>query len=379
MKNIVWGVVALLVLIGLVAWGKGGDGAAKETGPIKVGVIAPLTGDAAAYGEPLTNVVRMAVEEVNAAGGVDGRNIELVIEDGKCSGAPASSAAQKLVNVDGVKAIIGGFCSGESLAAVPIVEAGKVVLLSGGSSSPDLTGISPYFFRNYPSDSAQGKVLAQVAYNDKGWKNVAFLQEQTDYASGIYKAFDAEFRRLGGTTSNESFPSTATDLRAFITKAKATNPDALFISVQTPATVARLLTQLQQLNWKPALLVNDVVPGDPELLKNNAAILEGALSAEFGVDLENSKFQTMVNNYKAKYGSEPPYQSYAQTMYDAVYMLKDGLEEEGEDGEALAKWSRSIKNWDGASGKITILESGDRDSGHVPKVIKGGKAELYQK
>src|SRR3989344_5259538 len=188
MKNVIWALVVIVILTLLFTWG--GDKVPKETGPIKVGVIAPLTGDAAAYGEPLTNIVKMAVEEVNNAGGVDGRTIELVIEDGKCNGKDGGSATQKLVNVDGVKVILGGFCSSESLAAIPIAEAAKVLVLSAGSSSPDLTGASPYFFRNYPSDSAQGKVLAQIAYNDKGWKKVAFLQEQTDYAVGIYKAFE---------------------------------------------------------------------------------------------------------------------------------------------------------------------------------------------
>ncbi|MDP2641863.1 MAG: ABC transporter substrate-binding protein [bacterium] len=376
-KTVIWVVVLIVVVGGIVMFS--GKSAPTETGPIKIGVIAPMTGDAAAYGEPMANVLRMAVEEVNATGGVDGRLMELIVEDGKCSGASGTSAAQKLVNVDGVKAIIGGFCSGETIPAVPIVAAAKVVMVSGGASSPDLTGISPYFFRTNPSDSAQGKVLAQIAYNDKGWRKVAFLQEQTDYALGIYKAFNEEFVRLGGSTTNESFASNVTDVRGVITKAKATNPDALFISAQTPAVVSRVLTQVSQSNWKPALMVNDVVPGDPELLKNSSALLEGALTAEFGTNPQNPKFQTLVNNYKAKYGSEPPFQSYAQTMYDAVYLLKEGLAKAGEDGEKLAQWSRTIKNWDGASGKITILESGDRDSGHTMKVIRGGKVELYTK
>jgi branched-chain amino acid transport system substrate-binding protein len=377
MKTVVWIVVLILVVWGIAAIS--GKSEPAPSGPIKVGVISPLTGDAAAYGEPLTNVMKMAVEEINNAGGIDGRNIELVIEDGKCNGKDGGNAAQKLVNVDGVKVIIGGFCSGETIPAVPIVEAAKVVMVSGGASSPDLTGISPYFFRTNPSDSAQGKVLAQVAYNDKGWKKVAFLQEQTDYAAGIYKAFSEEFARLGGSVTNESFASNATDFRAVITKVRGTNSDALFIDAQTPAVVSRVLAQIEQQNWRPALIVNDVVAGDPEILKNSSAMLEGALTAEFGTDPQNPKFQALINGYKAKYGSEAPYQSYAQTMYDAVYLIRDGLIAVGEDGEKLAAWSRTITNWDGASGRITILPTGDRDSGHVAKVIRGGKAELYTK
>ena len=87
----------------------------------------------------------------------------------------------------------------------------------------------------------------------------------------------------------------------------------------------------------------------------------------------------MISAYKAKYGSEPPYQSYAQTEYDALFIVRDALLAVGNNGAKIANWSRKIKGWDGASGKITILSSGDRDGGHVPKIIKGGKVVLYSK
>ncbi|MBL8031327.1 MAG: ABC transporter substrate-binding protein, partial [Candidatus Doudnabacteria bacterium] len=190
-------VVVLVVIIGLVqankkdssqTTGSGGTTTKVESsGPIKVGVILPLTGDAAAYGEPMRNALTLAADDVNKNGGVGGKDIVLIYEDGKCSGKDAASAASKLVSIDKVQVIIGGFCSSESLAALPVVETAKVALFSGGSSSPDLTGKSRFFFRDYPSDASQGKVLAELAWK-RGLKKVAFIQEQLDYPWGLYKA-----------------------------------------------------------------------------------------------------------------------------------------------------------------------------------------------
>jgi branched-chain amino acid transport system substrate-binding protein len=308
------------------------------------------------------------------AGGVNGQSLEVVYEDGKCTGPDAASAAQKLINIDKVK-ILTAFCSGENLAVVPIAEQAGVLLASSGASSPDLTGRSRFYFRDYPSDATQGRVLAEYAAK-QGWKNVAVIQEQSDYALGNYKAFTENFERLGGRVVKEEFAPNSTDFRSTLGKLKTKNPDALFVDPQTPANGERILKQLVDLKWKPKLLVNDVVSGDPATVSNNKTILEGAAAAEFGIDLTNPKFQKMISSYKAKYGEEPPYQSYAQTEYDLVYILAEGIKTVGYDGAKLADWSRTIKDWPGASGLVTIGADGDRVGGHVLKIIKNGKVQL---
>jgi len=378
-KTVIWLVVLILIVGGLVVYGnKGGEKKEVVKEPIKIGVMVPLTGDAAVYGEPARNIYSIAVEEINADGGIDGRPIELVIEDSKCNGKDATSAAQKLINVDKVQVIIGGFCSGESIAATPVATEAKVALFSPGSSSPDLTGISPYFFRNYPSDASQGKILAEVAYG-KGWKTVGLLQEQTDYALGINKTFSATFEALGGKLVKEETTSSNTDFRSQLTKLKSAKADAIFIDTQTPALSERIFKQMQDLKWTPALIINDATAGDTKTIAAYATLLEGGITAEFGVDTANPKFQHLLSAYTAKYGgTELPYQSYGQTEYDAVYMLKDAIASVGYNGEKIAGWSRTVKDWEGASGNITIEASGDRAGGHAAKVIKGGKVELLK-
>lgn len=373
-KTVIWLVVLVLVVGGFILYGsKGGEPTVKE--PIKIGFIGPLTGDAAVYGEPMRNVADMAVSEINSAGGVDGRQLSVIFEDGKCNGKDAANAAQKLINVDKVKVIIGGFCLSESLAAVPIVKEAGVFLISGGSSSPDLTGIDPLFARTYPNDTTQGVVLAGDAAK-RGWKKVAVIQEQLDYPLGIFKAFSVEFEKKGGAVVKEEFSSSSTDFRSSLAKLKAANSDALFVIVQTAPAAERILKQMTELKWTIPLLVNDVVSGDTALLTNSAKVLEGTLAAEYGTDPINVKFQAMLAAYKTKYNVDMLYPQYGQTIYDAVYLIADAMRAVGENPEKIAAWVRSTVGWIGASGMVDIGDDGDRIGGHVLKIIKNGKAEV---
>lgn len=384
-KWIIGVVIAIVVIIGVVMANKNGDsktsintntGSTQSSGPVKVGVILPLTGDAAAYGEPMRNAMTLALEDVNKDGGINGNNIDLIYEDGKCTGKDAASAASKLINVDKVQVIIGGFCSSESLAALPVAETAKVALFSGGSSSPDLTGKSHFFFRNYPSDASQGKVLAELAMK-RGIKKVAFIQEQLDYPLGIYKAFSGRFQELQGTVIKEEFPSNATDFRSSLTKLRSQNPDALFIDTQTGAGAERILKQLADLQWKPQLFLTDATVADAKAMEGNKAQVEGAFAAEFSTNPTNPLHMHLAESYKTKYGTEMPYASYTQTLYDAVLMVRDAIKTVGNDGSKIADWSRTVKDWPGASGKVTIGPDGDRAGGHIAKIVRGGKTELY--
>ncbi len=395
-KNVLWIAVATVVAMFLVVYfvskqntQKQEEGVRSELNKlsqeaqtsknetITIGSILPLTGDGAAYGEPDREIMQMAIDEINAQGGVNGSKIEIIYEDSKCNGKDAANAIQKLISVDRVQVVVGAACSSEALAAFPIAEKNKVVLLSNAASSPDLTNASPYFFRDYPSDASQGKILAEVAL-EKEWKNIAFMQEKKDYPLGIYKAFSAEFEKGGGAIVREEFASDAVDFRTQLKKLQVAKPDALFISAQTPASGERVLKQLKELGWKPQLFISDAMSGDVELMKRNGEQLEGTLAAEFGVDEMNPKFQHLLDAYRARYGKEAPFQSYAQTEYDSVYLIADGLKAVGNNGEKLAGWSRTVKDWDGASGKVTIESSGDRAGGHVAKIVKNGKVELLK-
>jgi branched-chain amino acid transport system substrate-binding protein len=386
-KIIGWIIVAVVVIGAIYAYTKkdkgadqtGGDKVEVAGDTYKIGVILPLTGDAASYGEPARNVYEIATKEINDAGGVDGKKLELIIEDGKCSGKDATNAAQKLINTDKVQIILGGFCSSESLSAVTVAEAAKVALFSAASSSPDLTNKSAYFFRNYPSDASQGSVLAEVAFN-AGWKKVGVLQEQQDYALGVFKAFETKFKSLGGEVVKEEFPKEATDFRTQLTKLKGENVNALFVDTQTPPASQRVFKQMQDMQWKPQVIINDVTTSDQETLTAFKDLLEGAIGAEFSSDASNPKLQAINKAYNSKHGIDLPYKvSYGATEYDAIYMIKDALMQVGYDGTKLAQWGHKVSNWPGASGSVTIGSDGDRVGGHTAKLVRNAKTENYKK
>lgn len=376
-SKIIWWIVGIVVVVGIVWWGVSRNGSSSGN-TIKVGWIGTLTGSIAAYGEAGQNVTQIAVDEINASGGINGKKIEMIYEDGACDGTTAANAMQKLANIDRVQVAF-SFCSAESLAAVPIATQAKVLLISQGSSNPGLTNASPYFFRDYPSDNSQGKVLADAAYNLKHWRTVAVLQEQSDYPAGIAGAFTQEFQSLGGKVVSQQYQTDTTDFRTPLLKLKSQNPEALFIDSLGTADAPRILQQMNGLNWELPLLVDDSVADDAKTVAANAPALEGALTAQFAPDPNNAKFKHLLSAYKTKYGTDLPFQNYGQTEYDAVYLLADGIKAVGYNGTALAQWSRTITNWQGASGPITIDSGGDRVGGDTLEVIHDGATQPVQK
>lgn len=370
-------VVGIIVVVAVVAIGyfvSKGPSEPVSTEPIKIGFIGPLSGDAAIYGEPMRDVVRLAVDEINNAGGIKGRTVTVIYEDGKCNGKDATSAAQKLISVDKVKIIIGGVCSGETLGAAPVAEAAKVILFSPGSGSPDITNAGDYIFRNFPSDASSGKKMAELAI-DRNLKNIALLVETTDYAQAIKRVFTARFGELGGkVVADESFTSEATDMRTQITKIKSQNPNAVYLVPQTPARAEVTIKQLKELGLNVQILSNEIVNSEA-ILKNFGALVEGILYAEPAFDETSPLNKAYLDKHKAKYGTLgeglPPV--YLATTYDAVYVLKEMIEKYSEDTNKIKSGLYGIKNRQGAAGSLTIDQNGDPVFEYVVKTIKNGK------
>ncbi len=348
----------------------------SDDNSIKVGAILPLTGDGAAYGEPMQKVAQIALDEINAAGGVNGKKLEFIWEDGKCNGNDAADAANKLINVDKVQIIYGGFCSSETLAIAPIAEAAHVVVLSPASSSPDITNAGDYIFRNYPSDATQGKVLAQGAQK-QGFKKIGILAEQNDYTLGIQKVFQDQFQQLGGTVVVETYLPDDTDFRTSLLKLKSDSVDALMVDPQTPAKADLIFKQLQEMDWNVKLMGNDVVAGYQDLISKYSKLVEGMVVAEFTYDKTNPAFQKLVAQFKKETGKDLPYGTYASTCYDAVYIIKEALAKVGNNADALKGYLAAINGRKGLAGTLTFDENGDPKAGHSLEIVKNGKVVAY--
>src|SRR3989344_7864758 len=189
MKKIILAILTLFVLIlsacqvqQQVQQPTGGEvKPSQPQGTYKIGVMYPLTGDAAAYGIPIQKTTKYAADAINAKGGVNGRKLELVYEDSKCNPKDGNAAAQKLINIDKVKVIIGGVCSGETLGAAPLANDNKVVMISPSATSPDITlKGGDFVFRLAPSDAYAGVVASDYAYSSLKFKKAAIISESTD-------------------------------------------------------------------------------------------------------------------------------------------------------------------------------------------------------
>lgn len=367
-----------LVVAIVVIWGgfKMFGGGPQLEGPLKIGAVLPLTGNGAAYGTPIQKAANLAVEEINAAGGIDGNPIELIWEDGKCEGEPSTTAAQKLVNIDKVSFIVGGACSSEALAMANITSPAKVLLISPSATSPDLTTEGgDYFFRLSPSDALAGSIAADYAYNELGAKKVAIIHENTDYAQGLANVFSEGFTAHGGEVAvTESFNTTDVDFRTALLKVKEAEVDVLYLAPQTPAPGTQLARQASQLGLNVPLLTGEVMIGR-DVISENATALEGMIGfeAHFDSDGQGGEF---LAKYEESAGEEAPFPSFLANMYTSIYMIKEAVEAHGLDTEEIRSWLLDLEGYEHAAGKISFDENGDRASDYAVLQAKAGKADL---
>ena len=350
----------------------------QTQGSYKIGVMYPLTGDAAAYGIPIQKTTKYAADEINAKGGINGKKIELIYEDSKCSPKDGNAAAQKLINIDKVKVIIGGVCSGETLGAAPITEANKIILFSPSATSPDITKAGDYVFRDAPSDAYAGVVASNYAYDDLKARKAAVISESTDYAQGLRKVFKENFVKLGAEiVADETYNPEDTDFRTQVTKAKAASPDVVYIVPQAPAKGLLLIKQLKEAGVETQLLTAEVLIGR-NILKDNAVDMEGLIGIEQKVDDKAPKTAALLAKYKQQTGEEAPFPGYMAGAYDIVYLLADAISKNGYDSDKIRDYLYQLKDYDGAVGKLTLDQNGDAVLEYTIEQVKNGKLAVLK-
>lgn len=351
----VWIIIAIIVIGG--GWwllsNKTDNSASTE--PIKIGFIGPLTGDAAVYGEPVQNGVKLAVNEINKAGGINGRQIEMIYEDGKCSGKDSASAAQKLVNVDGVKYIVGGVCSAEAFGFEPVTSKAKVFAIMPGASAPKLSGISPYLMRNNPNDDITGVVVADYIKNV--YKTAAIISEKTDYAQGIKAVFLAQAQKNGLSVVNtEDYNTSTSDFRSLLLSVKKANPEIIWINAQTSANLIRIAQQARQLGIMSQFLT---APFNDQSVIDAGTPTNGLIIATPPGLASGGKGADFVSSYKSAYGAEPQYPFYAGAAYDDVYLISQAISSVGDDSTKVQQYLHSIKSYTGTIGTYSFDQNGD--------------------
>jgi len=350
----------------------------KDTPPatgdeIVLGSYMCNTGSIATFGQSSTKAMQMAVEEINAQGGVLGKQVKLIVEDDQSKPEEAANAAQKLIQQDNVLCVVGEVASSNSLAAAPICQDAKTPMVTPSSTNPAVTQTGDYIFRVCFTDDFQGVVMSKYALEElKAKTAVIFSDVASDYSKGLSKVFRESFTQGGGQIlGEESYNQTDRDFRAQLTKFKALNPDVVYVPGYY-GEVALVLSQARQLGLKAAFLGGDGFDS-PKLVEIAGEAAEGALfSNHYSKDDPNPVVQTFVRNFEAKYGEAPD--ALAACAYDAIRIVAQAIEAAGSpDRAALREALAQVKDFDGVTGKITIDENRNAQKSATILTIKDGK------
>lgn len=328
-----------LMAIGLLA----GCGVRKQNAnEIRIGANFGLTGGIATYGNSSKNAVEMAVKEINANGGVLGKQLTVVFADNRNEAAESAAAATKLITRDKVVAVLGPIASSNVLAASQIHTDNKVPLLTATATSPKVTvdeagKVKDYIFRACFTDSFQGTVMANFTTKSLQAKTAAIMVDNSsDYSKGLAQVFRDSFVKAGGTIiAEEAFQKKDQDFRATLTKIKARNPDVIFIPAYYEEA-GKIIKQARELGFNGTMLGTDGWDSPKMVEIAGANALNGTyFSNHYSPDDTSPSVQKFVEAYKAAYGQSPD--ALAALAYDATYMLIDAIKRAGSDEPAKIK------------------------------------------
>ena len=300
--------------------------------PFRIGVMESVTGPGETYGTVAVQAKQMAADEINAAGGINGRMLELIVEDEKCNAQDSITAYRKLTDVDGVKIILGTSCSGAMLGAAPLAEEDGVIMFSGLATNPDIANAGDYIFRTSLSDAQLGIDTGNVLWAD-GIRRLATITESTDYAEGVRRTSVAQFEKLGGEVAGEErYASDVTDFRSQLTKLFSENPDGLHIAAQSEFSGGAIVKQARELGYEGPVYSEIVVVGTTALeIAGDAATGVKAIITD--IDPANSKAREVLANFRSKYDYVTlPW--YLGSAYDDVYITAECLKRTGDDQDA---------------------------------------------
>jgi branched-chain amino acid transport system substrate-binding protein len=359
----------------------GGEGGAAAAGAtIRIGEFASLTGKEAAFGQSSHKGTQLAIDELNAAGGLLGKQIEFISEDNRSTPGESATIAKKLITRDKVVALLGEVASGRSLEAAPIAQQSQVPMISPSSTNPKVTETGDYIFRVCFIDPFQGKLLAEFARRTlKAQKIAVFSDVSAPYSVGLAQFFRDSFVAGGGQiVAEQKYTGGDKDFSAQLTAIKSQKPDAIIVpGYYTDAGL--IVRQARQLGIKVPLFGGDGWEA-PELLEiAGADALQGTYySTHFSSESTEPLAQKFVAAYKAKYNGESP-DAMAALGYDSAMVLANAIMRAGTtDGPKLREALAATSNFPGATGATTLNEKRDATKPAVIITVKEGKFQYVE-
>jgi branched-chain amino acid transport system substrate-binding protein len=344
---------------------------------IPVGEFASISGGSASFGQSSHRGTELAIEEINAGGGVLGKKIRLITEDDQSLAGQPATIVRKLIAQDKVVAVLGEVASSKSLEAAPICQQNRIPMISPASTNPKVTEAGDYIFRICFIDPFQGTVMAKFAQS-KGWKKVAVLTDvKQDYSVGLAEFFVKGFVGTGGEIVKEQkYSSGDKDFRAQLTSIKAAKPDAIFVPGYY-AEVALIAKQARVLGIKTPMLGGDGWVGD-SLLKVAGNALDGCFfSNHYSEEDSSPVIQEFVKKYKAKTGGVPD--AMAALGYDSAMVLADAIRRAGSTEPArLRDAIAATRDFKAVTGSITLDAARNATKPAVILTIAGGGFKFVQ-
>jgi len=349
-------------------------------GEILVGEYGSLTGSEATFGQSTHNAIMLAVDEINAGGGVNNRKIRVLTEDDQSKAEEAANAVTKLISQNNVVAVLGEVASSNSLAAAPICQSNKVPMISPSSTNPSVTQKGDYIFRMCFLDDYQGQSMARYLYNTVGTRKVAVLiDNKSDYSTGLAKFFSDAFAGLGGKiVATQSYAKGDSDFRSQLTAIKTANPDLIYVPGYYN-DIGQIAIQTRDLGMNMPLAGGDGWES-PKLIEIGGKALEGCFySNHYFPGDPNPTVRDFVEKYRQRYSATPD--ALAALAYDTARVLADAMKRAGKtDGPALREAIGATKGFNGVTGTINLGPDRNPEGKTLVIVeVKGGALTLKAK
>ncbi|MGN6626110.1 MAG: ABC transporter substrate-binding protein [Tepidisphaeraceae bacterium] len=343
---------------------------------IKIGHYGSLTGSEATFGQSTSNGLRLAISELNDAGGINGKKIDLIEYDTKGDVKEAGAVVTRLCTKDHVTAVIGEVASSLSIAGAAICQQNGVPMISPSSTNPKVTQQGDMIFRACFIDPFQGYVCAKFAYENKHFKTAAILLDQSQaYSVGLAEEFEKAFKKMGGTiTIKQQYNKGDPDFTARLTAIRGTSPDVIFVPGYY-TDVANIAIQARKLGITAPLLGGDGWDS-AKLTEIGGQAIEGSFySNHASPDDPSPAFQDFVSKYKDEYGATPD--ALAALGYDAGKILFDAMKRaKSLDGRDLAAAIAATKDLKVATGTISMDANRDAIKSAVILQIKDGRPQF---
>jgi len=341
--------------------------------PYKIGVTYPLSGPQGAWGQLIVPAIEIAVAHANAAGGVNGRPLALVVEDSKGNPEAAVSAMRKVVQVDGVQAILTIFTNVVS-AQMPLAQQFKVPLLSP-VEAPGLTAKSDHWVFAHSSLLSRNLPLLEQRWKNKGVKRIFGFYPNTPiapYGSGLIQA---AADRIGAVHENVLFKLGDSDFRSLIIRAKAFNPDAIMIWGHGTPDEGVIMKQARELGVTTQMYNGSATPTVKSYREAAGKAMDGLIYSGFKYDRASA--QRLIDDYKAKLGFEPDFA--ALEVYDMINMVAAGIKANGYDGEGIRKHIAGLKDFRSVGGGLVSMDADGQTENPVGLyLVKDGEKAVFE-